>query len=88
MVWGAISYKGTIDLVVIEWNMDSGYNVYVLQLFSRSQADAIFGENWIFQHDNAVVHTSDVTKMFTEANDIEVLDWPAKLPDLNVIYNV
>ena len=43
---------------------------------------------YIYQQDNAPAHTSNVTKAWFEEKGIEVLPWPAKLPDLNPIKNL
>ena len=42
----------------------------------------------IFQHDNALLHTSILTKTFLHERNLKVLKWPAHSPDLNPIENV
>ena len=39
----------------------------------------------IFQHDNALPHTAKLTQGFLRQKGINVLPWPSKSPDLNVI---
>lgn len=63
-VQGCISYKATVDLVGIQGNMDSKCYVDVLQGSLISRADVLFGDNWVLQHDKAVVYTSNVTQCF------------------------
>ncbi len=41
----------------------------------------------VFQHDNARLHTSNLTLNFL-INGVRVLDWSAKSPDLNPVENL
>ena len=43
---------------------------------------------FIFQHDNASVHTARSVKDFIEDAGITVMEWPANSPDLNPIGHV
>ena len=41
-----------------------------------------------FQQDGASTHTSASTRDWLEAENVDVIDWPPRSPDLNMIKNV
>ena len=45
------------------------------------------GENFTFHLENALVHCAKISKNYFHAMGIEVIDWPAKSPDLTPIEN-
>ena len=53
----------------------------------RPFAGAI-GNNFILMQDNACLHTARLTMDYLYHESIEVMDWPAWLPDLNPIEHV
>ena len=44
-------------------------------------ARRISEEKFIFQQDNAAVHTAKIIKNYFDTHDIKVLTWPARSPD-------
>ena len=44
--------------------------------------------NAIFQQDNARPHTARLTTQYLQANNVDVMEWPSKSPDLSPIEQV
>lgn len=87
MVWAAIGYYGRSNIVRVN-NMNSQDYQDVLNDNLKPVGLDIGGRGWIFQDDNARIHTSASTKNWLVTNRIKKLDWPSYSPDLNIIENV
>ncbi len=48
----------------------------------------IASADYIFQQDNAPIHTTDVVKQYFLQKEIDVMPWPPQSPDLNPIENL
>ena len=83
MVWAGISYSGRTDLIQVQGNLtarrylDEIIRPHVLPFMNR--------QNVIFQHDNARPHTARIPRDFLAQNNVQVLDWPSRSPNLNPI---
>jgi len=44
--------------------------------------------NGVFQQDNVVIHSSKLTKTWFSEKRINLMAWPSRTPDLNLIKNI
>jgi hypothetical protein len=90
MVWGCITAHGVGDLCWVEGTMDAEYYLQVLDDY------VIAGRDWygmdpakfVFQQDNASIHTASMVNDYLRRTKITVLDWPSNSPDINPIERV
>ena len=87
IVWGCMTYFGLGDASKLEGTVDAEYYKEILESYVIQTRDwyKMNKRTFIFQHDNASIHTSKPSKEFLARNHIRVLDWPAQSPDLNPI---
>jgi len=89
MLWGAFGYKGTMCLQRITGRLDArGYCNLLRTCNLQNEGKRLCGKSWLFQQDNAPVHTAHLTTTFLKEQKIDVLAWPSLSPDINPMENV
>ena len=91
MFWACFSFLKLGPIVPLKGSVTgnvykeilSTYAVPTLKGFSQKTR-----KKYIFQEDNAPVHTSKIAREFLHSRNIEVLPWPPQSPDLNPIENL
>ena len=85
MVWGCMSANGVGPLLRLgkPYNATS-YNTILHEVVKPFSSDNL-PEDFIFQQDNAPVHTARKVKQSLQYLRFNVMDWPPQSPDLNVI---
>ena len=77
---GRIHFHGTHTS---SWDACPALEPNLLPLLQR-----FYRFKWRFQQDNASIHSSASTRRWFIENNVEVLEWPARSPDLNIIESV
>ncbi|KAG2978279.1 hypothetical protein PC118_g12384 [Phytophthora cactorum] len=88
MVWAGISAAGKTKLAVLHGKQNSDDYVYTLSEFLLPFDHSHYGTDFTFQQDGASIHTSKRTNEFFTEQEIRVLPWTARSPDLNPIENL
>ena len=72
----------------LEGRLDSTEYQQVLKEHMLTDSAALIGENFVFQQDNAPIHTSRSTRQWLRQHDVTLLEWLPKSPDANPIENL
>ena len=89
MVWGMLLPFGYVRVFRMIEKIDSKAYVNFLQENVLPVLEDLFESfDFVFQQDNASIHTGKVAMEWLLNNFPSVLDWPAKSPDVNPQENV
>ena len=67
--------------------MNSVRYINLIEEQINNHAERISGTDYIFQQDTVSAHTSRLVQSYFNENNISILPWPARFPDLNIIEN-
>ena len=87
MIWGCFSRKGLGSLVKVNRKINYCDYIQILKSHLLPLINNSFNERgYLFQDDNAPVHTAKNVKKWMEMKKIKILaNWPSQSPDLNPI---
>jgi len=87
MIWSCMTASGVGYVCGIEGRMNAEDYTHILNtdFLDTLEHYGLEADNIIFQQDNDPKHTSRLATQWFENNGIDVLDWPAQSPDLNLI---
>lgn len=87
MVWGCIAYYGAGLLKECQGHIKAADYLSIIKSTMQELVEHIqFPDNkFIFQHDNAPVHTAKIVKTWLYKQNYPILPWPAQSPDMSPI---
>ena len=88
MVWGMLLPNGLLSYRLMIGKQNAQKYISILQSSVIPIMKINFKEAFIFQQDNCPIHVAAKTKTFLQNQDIDVMEWPAYSPDINIIENV
>lgn len=88
MVWAGFSMRGKTPIAKITTRMNSKKYIEMLEDILIPYSEDVMDGDFVFQQDNAAIHVSRLSRAWFEEKNIELLDWPARSPDLNPIENL
>lgn len=88
MVWGGVTSNGVLALNFQTARMNAQSYLNILETALPEAKEVLEDETFIFQHDNAPIHTARVVKCYLEDKNVSVLNWPPYSPDLNIMENL
>ena len=86
-VMAGIGYFDNTSIKFIVGRMNGVRYINLIEKQINNHAECISRPDYIFQQDNAPVHTSRLVQSYFNENNISILPWPARTPDLNIIEN-
>ena len=80
MIWGCMCVNGVGQIVLVNGKMDSRVYLNILKEVALPEGRRLIGDNFVFQQDNATIHTSTIVKQYLSEQQVTVLEWPPQIP--------
>jgi hypothetical protein len=88
-LWAWISAVIPGVMLCVENRLNSNEYIGILENVMPPSVTIVYPDaNFIFQQDNCSIHTAHAVAAWFQEQNINVLEWPSRSPDLNPIENM
>lgn len=88
MVWGMVFSTGTVFVKKLIGRQTSDTYKDLILYYAVPHILHELGTDFLFQQDNCSIHVSQKMKEFFEEQNLSILQWPSKSPDLNIMESI
>jgi len=88
MIFAAFSSMGKSEIAFLSGRVCSNKYITITEKYLKPFASQFHGIDFVYQQDNASIHVSQVSRRYFSKENIRLLPWPARSPDLNPIENL
>ena len=88
MMWLMSFPNGLVSYEIIEGYFKSINYKYLLEKRILPTIRLNYGSDFYYQDDNCTVHKAKLVKDFLKEERVNVLEWPYKSPDINIVENI
>ena len=88
MFWGITMPNDLMAIKIMEGKQDSEKYINLFKDFTVLIMNLNFRKGYRIFHDNCLIRVSMKFKLYWETQSFEVMEWPARSPDLNFMENV
>lgn len=88
MVWAGFSTNGKTNLVVLDGRQTATTYISTLEENLLPVIESCSPGRALFQQDNCSIHTAKSTKAWLMQENINLMTWPSRSPDLNPMENL
>ena len=87
-MWGCFCYRETGEPVRVNGVINADTYIDIIRGVAIPGKKQLHPDGYVYQQEKAPPHTADRTVEFLLDSNVDVIDWLARSPDLNLIENL
>ena len=88
MIWGMITPNGMLTIKILKGKIKSENYLHMLQTFAVKIMKLNMRPNFSLVQDNCTIHKTMQVQNYLRSQNIKIIDWSSRSPDLNIIENL
>ena len=88
MIWGMIMPNGLITIKQMIGRQTLEKYIHLLSTFAVPIMNLNLEPGYNFVQDNCSIHVSKLSRQFLQNQSFNVLEWPSRSPDINIMENI